>query len=106
MNDPPRLLDQLRHQIRLRHYSYRTELTYVGGVKRFILFHDKRHPASMGGPEVEAWLSHLATVRNGAAATQAQALAAVLFLFKQGLAVELPLLDKRRRAWQPRHFPF
>src|SRR5258706_4348998 len=105
MNDPPRLLDQLRHQIRLRHYSYRTELTYVGWVKRFILFHEKKHPASMGGPEVEAWLSHLATVRNVAAATQAQALAAVLFLYKQVLRVELPWLDNVVRASQPRRLP-
>jgi integron integrase len=105
MNDPPRLLDQLRHQIRLRHYSYRTELTYVGWVKRFILFHGKKHPASMGGPEVEAWLSHLATVRNVAAATQAQALAAVLFLYKQVLRVELPWLDNVVRASQPRRLP-
>src|SRR5258706_12084842 len=105
MNDPPRLLDQLRHQIRLRHYSYRTELTYIGWVKRFILFHDKKRPASMGGPEVEAWLSHLATVRNVAAATQAQALAAVLFLYKQVLRVELPWLDNVVRASQPRRVP-
>ena len=105
MNDSPRLLDQLRHQIRLRHYSYRTELTYVGWVKRFILFHGKKHPASMGGPEVEAWLSHLATERNVAAATQAQALAAVLFLYKQVLRAELPWLDNVVRASQPRRLP-
>lgn len=105
MNEPPRLLDQLRQQIRLRHYSYRTELTYVGWVKRFILFHEKKHPASMGGPEVEAWLSHLATERNVAAATQAQALAAVLFLYKQVLRVDLPWLDNVVRASQPRRLP-
>jgi integron integrase len=105
VNDPPRLLDQLRHQIRLRHYSYRTEQTYVGWVKRFILFHGRRHPASLGGPEVEAWLSHLATERNVAAATQAQALAAVLFLYKQVLRTDLPWLDNVVRASQPRRLP-
>ena len=105
MNEPPRLLDQLRHQIRLRHYSYRTELTYVGWVKRFILFHEKKHPASMGGPEVEAWLSHLATERKVAAATQAQALASVLFLYKQVLRSELPWLDNVVRSSQPRRLP-
>src|SRR5258706_8571100 len=105
MNDPPRLLDQLRHQIRLRHYSYRTELTYVGWVERFIVLHEKKHPASMGGLEVEAWLAPLATVRNVAAATQAQAVAAVLFLYKQVLRVELPWLDNVVRASQPRRLP-
>src|SRR5260221_5254886 len=102
MNDPPRLLDQLRHQIRLRHYSYRTELTYVGWVKRYILFHGKKHPATLGGPAVEAWLSYLATERKVAAATQAQALAAVLFLYRQVLRTEVPGLGQVVRANQTR----
>jgi integron integrase len=105
VNEPPRLLDQLRHQVRLRHYSYRTEQTYVGWVKRYILFHGRKHPCAMGGPEVEAWLSHLATERNVAAATQAQALSAVLFLYKQVLRVELPWLDNVVRASRPRRLP-
>jgi len=105
VNEPPRLLDQLRHQIRLRHYSYRTELTYVGWVKRYILFHGKKHPATLGGPAVEAWLSYLATERKVAAATQAQALAAVLFLYRQVLRTELPWLDNVVRANQPRRLP-
>ena len=105
MNEPPRLLDQLRHQIRLRHYSYRTEQTYVAWVKRYILFHGKRHPHTMGGPEVEAWLSHLATERNVASATQAQALSAVLFLYKQVLKTDLPWLDNVVRATRPRRLP-
>ena len=74
---PPRLLDELRRQIRLRHYSYRTEQAYVGWVRRYILFHNKRHPSQLGAPEVESFLSHLASVRNVASATQAQAMAAL-----------------------------
>ena len=105
MTEPPRLLDQLRHQVRLRHYSYRTEQTYVGWVKRYILFHGRKHPNTMGGSEVEAWLSHLATERNVAAATQAQALSAVLFLYRQVLRIELPWLDNVVRATRPRRLP-
>jgi integron integrase len=105
MNEPSRLLDKLRHQIRLRHYSYRTELTYVGWVKRYILFHGKKHPVTMGGPEVEAWLSHLAIERKVAAATQAQALASVLFLYKQVLKIDLPWLNNVVRSTQPRRLP-
>jgi hypothetical protein len=70
MSHKPRLLDQVRVAIRVRHYSYRTEQQYVAWIRRFILFHGKRHPADMGGPEVEAFLSHLATTRHVAAATQ------------------------------------
>src|SRR5258708_5672018 len=105
MNEPPRLLDQLRHQVRLRHYSYRTEQAYVGWVRRFILFHRKRHPASMGAAEVEGFLSHLASERNVAAATQAQALSALLFLYKAVLKEELPWLENIVRATRPRRLP-
>ncbi len=105
MNAPPRLLDQLRHQTRVRHYSYRTEQAYVGWVRRFIHFHNKRHPASMGAAEVEAFLSYLASERNVAAATQAQALSAVLFLYKAVLGTELPWLDNIVRATRPRRLP-
>jgi integron integrase len=101
----PRLLDQVREAIRVRHYSYRTEQSYVGWIRRFILFHGKRHPAQMGAPELEAWLSHLAQERNVAAATQSQALAAVLFLYKQVLRIELPWLDGVVRANRPRRLP-
>ena len=75
----PRFLDLVRAEIRKRHYSYRTEKQYVGWIVRFIQFHDGQHPRALGGPEVEAFLSDLATTKNVAAATQAQALAAVLF---------------------------
>ena len=70
MSSPPRLLDQLRQELRVKHYSYRTEQTYSLWVRKFILFHGKRHPAEMGKPEIEAFLTHLATERNVAASTQ------------------------------------
>ena len=105
MNNPPRLLDQVRHQTRLRHYSYRTEQAYLGWVRRYIIFHDRRHPASMGAAEVEAFLSHLASERNVAAATQGQALSAVMFLYKAVLKTELPWLENIVRATRPRRLP-
>ena len=70
----PRLLDQVRELIRIRHYSIRTEQAYVQWIRRFILFHDKRHPLELGAGEVTAFLSHLAVKRNVAASTQNQAL--------------------------------
>jgi Phage integrase, N-terminal SAM-like domain len=79
-NPPKKLLDQVRDAIRLKHYSYRTEETYVQWIRRYILFHNKRHPNQMGVPEIEAFLSHLATVDNVAASTQNQAFSALLFL--------------------------
>ena len=85
MATPPRLLDQVRERLRLKHYSIRTEQAYVDWIKRFILFHRKRHPTAMGKPEVEAFLTHLAVVRNVADSTQNQALSAVLFLYKEVL---------------------
>ena len=101
----PRLLDELRRQVRLRHYSYRTEQAYVGWVRRYILFHRKQHPAQLGAAEVEAFLSHLASVRNVAAATQGQAMSAVLFLYKVVLKVDLPWLDNVVRSTRPRRLP-
>jgi integron integrase len=99
------LLDQVRKAIRLRHYSYRTEQAYVAWIRRFILFHEKRHPIDMGGPEVEAFLSHLAVSLRVASATQAQALAAILFLYKYVLNVNLPWLGAVVRAKRPRRVP-
>jgi integron integrase len=101
----PRLLDQVREAIRVRHYSYRTELQYVAWIRRFILFNNRRHPRDLGGTEVEAFLTHLATVRHVAAATQAQALAAVLFLYKHVLNVDLPWLGDVVRAKRPKRLP-
>lgn len=105
MSYKPRLLDQLREAIRVRHYSYRTEQQYVAWVRRYILFHGRRHPRELGGPEVESFLSHLATDRHVAAATQAQALAAVLFLYKHVLNVDLPWLGNVVRATRPKRLP-
>ena len=76
----PKLLDQVREKARLLHYAIRTENAYVDWIRRFILFHDKRHPREMGKLEVEAFLTHLAVHRNVTASTQTQALSALLFL--------------------------
>jgi integron integrase len=102
---PSRLLDQIRHAIRLRHYSYRTEQAYVDWIKRYIVYNGKRHPSSLGATEVERFLSHLAEQRNVAAATQAQALSALLFLYKRVLNVDLPWLDSVVRAKRPKRLP-
>jgi integrase len=89
----PRLLDRVRDRIRVKHYSLRTEQAYVDWIRRFIGFHGKRHPLTMGAPEVEAFLSHLAVERTVASATQNQAKAALLFLYGEVLGVDLPWLD-------------
>jgi integron integrase len=102
---PPRLLDQLRDAIRRRHYSYRTEQTYLHWVKRFIYSHGKRHPADMGANEVTAFLTHLARERSVAASTQNQALAALLFLYGEVLARKLPWMDGIVRAKRPVRVP-
>jgi len=91
---PPRLFDVFREAIRIRHYSLRTEDTYVDWVRRFILFHGKRHPRELGAPEVQAFLSHLAVDRQVAASTQNQAKAALIFLYREVLAVDLPWLGE------------
>lgn len=82
---PPKLLDRVRQTIRLKHYSYRTEQTYVNWIVCYILFHDKRHPKEMGVKEVEAFLTHLAVLDNVAASTQNQALSALLYALIHGL---------------------
>jgi integron integrase len=99
------LLDQVRDRIRVKHYSIRTETQYVQWIKRFIIFHDKRHPKDMGAPEVEAFLTHLAVVGNVAAATQNQALSAILFLYREVLCINLPWLDGVVRAKTPQRLP-
>lgn len=86
----PRLLDQVRARLRLKHYSLRTERAYVGWIRRFILATGKRHPRDMGVAEVEGFLSTLAVEGKVAAGTQNQALSALLFLYKEVLSVELP----------------
>lgn len=101
----PRLLDQVRDEIRLRHYSIRTEQSYLGWIRRFILFHHKRHPREMGAEEITRYLTHLAVQGNVAASTQNQALSAILFLYRAVLKVELPWLDGLTRAKKPVRLP-
>lgn len=105
MASPSPFLDSVRNKIRLKHYSIRTEEAYVQWVKRFILFHGKRHPAELGAPEVEAFLTHLAVDGNVSASTQDQARSALLFLYKQVLGKELPWLDNVEQAQKPRRLP-
>lgn len=105
MSQPPKLLDRVRERIRFKHYSLRTEDSYVQWIKRFILFHGKRHPAEMGAVEVEAFLTHLAVEENVAASTQNQARSALLFLYKEVLGSELPWLNNVEQAKKPRRLP-
>src|SRR5438105_12894554 len=85
----PKLLDQVRDVIRRKHYSIRTERAYVDWIKRFIIYHNKRHPAEMAQEEIAQFLTHLARDLNVAASTQNQALSAVLFLYKEVLKQEI-----------------
>jgi len=106
VNTPsPKLLDQVRDFIQTKHYSIRTENQYLQWIRRFILFHGKRHPRDMGAPDVEAFLSHLAVSRNVAASTQNQALSALLFLYREVLGIDLPWLDNVIRAKRPQRLP-
>jgi integron integrase len=101
----PRLLELAREAIRRRHYSYRTEETYLHWMRRFILFSDKRHPRDLGAAEVTAFLNHLARERHVAAATQNQALAALLFMYKEVLGQPLPWLEEVEHAKRPMRRP-
>ncbi len=94
----PRLLDRVRYRIRVKHYSVRTEQAYVDWIRRFILFHGKRHPEQMGAEEIENFLSHLTVDRNVAASTQNQALSAIIFLYREVLNIDLPWLENVARA--------
>ena len=102
---PPKLLEQLRIHLRTRHYSIRTEQTYIDWARRFILFHGKRHPRDMGAAEVEAFLSYLAVERKVSASTQNQAKAALLYLYKQIIGIDLPWLDEVVQAKTPKRLP-
>lgn len=101
----PRLLDRLAAALRTRHYSRRTEEAYVHWVRRFVLFHGKRHPEQMGAAEVTAFLSALATDRRVSSSTQNQALAGILFLYRFVLGVDLPWLNELVRAKRPKRLP-
>jgi integron integrase len=102
---PKKLLDQVRDIIRIKHYSYRTEETYIYWIRRYILFHDKRHPKEMGKSEIEAFLGYLAVQENVAASTQNQALSALLFLYR--FVLEQPILEPLDaiRAKRSRYLP-
>ncbi|MEW6169575.1 MAG: integron integrase [Pseudomonadota bacterium] len=102
---PPKLLDQMREALRVHHYSYRTEQSYLDWTRRYILFHGKRHPRDMGAEEVSAFLTHLATERRVSASTQNQAKAALLFLYKRVLGIELPWLDEVVQAKVHKRLP-
>ena len=101
----PKLLDQVRGKIRLKHYSIRTEQAYVDWIRRFILHFGKRHPRELGAAEVEQFLTHLAVAGNVAASTQNQAKSALLFLYREVLEAELPWLDNVERARAPKRLP-
>ena len=102
---PPKLLERMRIHLRTRHYSIRTEEAYIDWARRFILFHGKRHPRDMGAVEVEAFLSHLAVERHVSASTQNQAKAALLYLYKQVLEIDLPWLNEVVQAKTPKRLP-
>lgn len=101
----PKLLDEVRRRLRLKHYSIRTEKAYVGWIVRFIRFHRRMHPRGMGFVEVEAFLSSLATDGKVAASTQNQALSALLFLYREVLGIDLPWMEGVVRAKRPKRLP-
>lgn len=103
--EKPRLLEAVRQAMRVRHYSYRTEQTYVDWVRRFIHFHGTRHPKDMGAGEINTFLSHLAIAGHVAASTQNQALAAILFLYRDVLKLDVPWMDGVVRAKRPERLP-
>lgn len=105
MSQSPRLLERLRNEIRLRHMSRRTEEAYLSWVRRYILFHQKRHPSELDGTDVRAFLTYLAADRDVSASTQNQALAAILFLYRHLLGRDLGPLDGIVRAARPKRVP-
>jgi integron integrase len=105
MEAKPKLLDAVREKVRALHYSYRTEQQYIRWIRRFILHHNKRHPAELGAPEVESFLTYLAVVGHVSASTQNQGLSAILFLYRDVLGVDLPWLQGVVRARAPIRVP-
>ena len=105
METQMKLLDQMRHVLRLKHMSIRTEDAYLSWAKRFILFHGKRHPQDMGAPEIRTFLTHLAVHDKVAASTQHGALQALLFLYRHVLKQPFPELEDLERAKRPRRVP-
>lgn len=102
---PVKLEDRIREACRVRHYALATEKVYVGWYKRFVRWSGLKHPATLGGDVVQAWLSHLATNGQVSASTQRQALSAILFLYQQVIGLRLPWMDNIVRAKQPHHLP-
>ena len=101
----PKLLDQVRQTIRRKHYSLRTETAYVDWIKKYIFFHNKRHPVEMGGPEMEQFLNYLAVEKRVAASTQNQALSALVFLYREVLRQKFDWMENLERAKRPARVP-
>jgi integrase len=106
MANSPKLLDQVRELLRIKHYALKTEEAYVYWIRRFILFHNKRHPRDMGASQIHTFLAHLAVKENVAASTQTQALSALLFLYREVLHQELEAIELQSiRAKKPKRLP-
>jgi len=105
MKTSPKLLDQVRDKLRVKHYAIRTEQTYVDWIKRYIYFHGKTHPKDLGAQDVEAFLTHLAVAGKVSASTQNQAKSALLFLYREVLEIKLPWLDNVTQAKAPKKLP-
>ncbi len=102
---PKKLLDQVRDVLRVKHYAYRTEKTCIFWIRRFILFHEKKHPSEMGSRQIQDFLTHLAVKRNVSASTQNQALNALIFLYKKVLRIDLRDPIEAVRARRPTRLP-
>ena len=103
--EKPRLFDEIRNVARMRHLSLRTEQAYTNWIRRYILFHHKRHPRDMGETEIRAFISHLAVEGNVSASTQTVALSALLFLYRDVLKQQLPYVSDIERARKPKRLP-
>jgi len=101
----PKLLDRVRHAIRTRHYSPRTEEAYIHWIRRYIVFHEKQHPSTLSAPDISRFLTWLAVERHVSASTQNQALSALLFLYKVVLAIEVGAVPPVVRARTPERLP-
>ena len=102
---PPKLLDQVRNALRNMHYSRRTEQAYIFWIRRYILFHNKRHPEEMAGPEIASFLSHLAMNEKVAASAQNQALCSIVFLYKHVLQIDPGDFSETRWSKKPKRLP-
>jgi site-specific recombinase XerD len=103
--ETPRLLDQVRNVIRCKHYSIRTEQSYLDWIRRYIYFHNKQHPKDMGEPHISGYLTHLAVDRKVASSTQNQALCALVFLYREVLKKDIGEFENLIRAKKPQKLP-